>query len=296
MKKVHFMRVLTGAAIVSALLTAGVSAAEIPAEEPAVIAVEEAVMESKYVLSAGKVVSISEARENGYRTVTLDNEQGGIVLHVPASAFVLSSNTGAYGSLEDLAEGDEVMAILDALAPTTLSLPPQTSGVAGLVKMDGGNVDLSIYDEELVNRENSLKLNVGEKTVITDIRGSRMLFTAEDLKNSELLVLYGASTRSIPAQTTPTAVVIMNNEAMAQEEASDVAMEGLRAVAEENGYKVTWTANDAPILLEKEGVSMSVQIGSNLLMVNGEEIELSGETVLEGDVTMVSTEIEAFLL
>ena len=32
------------------------------------------------------------------------------------------------------------------------------------------------------------------------------------------------------------------------------------------------------------------------LTVNGEEIELSGETVLEGDVTMVSTEIEAFLL
>lgn len=288
MKKVHYLRLFACAAILTATVATSAAAAEVTANTPMLISAEETVS-AQYLFVEGTVESVEAADEEGYVTVTLNDGLDGLVCHVPAGAFVVSSMNGTYSAVADLKAGDEVKAVLNGNAPMTMSLPPQTAGVVGFVKMDGGSADLSVYNSELVNAGNSLKLNIGEETVITDLQGSRILRTAEDLKGKELLVCYNFSTRSIPAQTTPTFVMLLSAEEASAEYV------GLRSLAEGKGYTVTWTGHNNPILLEKEDGTLAVTIGSDSLTVNGEAVTLSMETVLKDGVTMVSSEIEVYL-
>lgn len=232
------------------------------------------VIETKYRLVQGVVESITE--NDGYTAISLSNDDMGLVCNVPSSAFVIDQADQKVLSVQDLETGMEVAAILDNQSPMTLSLPPMTNGVIGFVKLAApGFTDLSIYDDTLTNAENTLQLNIGSDTQILDANLSKRLYTAEDLKGSECLVLYTVSTRSIPAQTTPQFVMILNSgetestepETPAQ---SEVYTTGpLREFAESKGYTITWTGNDKPIVLEKETCRIEIKVGSTICAING---------------------------
>ena len=198
--------------------------------------------------------------------------------------------------------------------------------------MDGeaGNTDVSIYDSELVNAENTLALkNVDEDSKIYDLQGSKVRYSADDLKEKELLVVYDVSTKSLPAQTTPKAVVILTaqedekeEETESKEKSTDKSEEttdaaelvpstpveeaseasdkgpaefGLRAYAEEKGYEVSWTANDKPVILSKGDDTISVSVGSKEIIVNGENKTLYADTKLNGDKIFVSGDFSEYL-
>ncbi len=78
---------------------------------------------------------------------------------------------------------------------------------------DGAFMDLSVYDSNLVNSSNTLKLIIGKDTVITDRDGNKKVYTKDDIRGSQCLVFYDKTTRSIPAQTTPQMVMILNENA-----------------------------------------------------------------------------------
>jgi len=153
--------------------------------------------------------------------------------------------------------------------------------MAGLYKFDNG----------LVSEDNRLKLNISEETVITDLKGSRRIFTEADIKGSTAIVVYSMSTFSIPAQTTPERVVIVAE--------GKTEMVGLRAAAEKAGYEVKWTANDEPVVISKDGVEIKALCGSGII----EKTDANGvktTTVLKEAIhlvdskMMVSSDIEAF--
>jgi hypothetical protein len=114
-----------------------------------------------------------------------------------------------------------------------------------------------------------LKLNIGEETVIKDIRGTLQEFTAEDLKGSECLVLYSVATKSIPAQTNPELVLILNSKdnLAAGENAATVKINAeyvpLRAQAEAKGYTVLWTSAKDPLVLTKGDIRLELTLGSS---------------------------------
>ncbi len=56
-----------------------------------------------------------------------------------------------------------------------------------------------------------MKLNIGENTVIMNTKGECRVFTAEDIKNKNAAVIYDVTTRSIPAQTTPLLVLLLED-------------------------------------------------------------------------------------
>lgn len=308
MKKNHSIRILVGAMAMASILTVGAVAQEaLPVQtNPAVTDQESDEIVTKYLLTSGKIASVEQNDDGGY-TVSIENDDMGLICHVSGAVFVLDQKDGSYKSLEDLKEGMEVTVVRESMSPTTMSIPPQTPGAVGFVMhAEPGSIAIGQFDEELVNAENTLKLNIGEDTKIVDIRGTKMVYQAEDLKNSELLVLYTVTTRSIPAQTTPELVMILNNAELEAEagveaetentEARETpSMTALREMAESAGYNVVWTANDEPIMLAKTGSAVMLNIGSAEVSVNGETKTLPQAVELVGDVTMVSAELQQLL-
>ncbi|MDR2131721.1 MAG: copper amine oxidase N-terminal domain-containing protein [Clostridiales Family XIII bacterium] len=224
--------------------------------------------EASDALIAGKVTKVTKS-DDGV-AITLDDGKGGIVLNISEPRFVYDQKAKAYASLDDVKEGIRIAAVLPKNAPLALSAPPQTGAVFGLIlNEDAGTIKLDVFDEELLSGDKSLKLNISKDTLIGKDTGEKRVFTADDLKNEELIVFYEVVTTSLPAQTAPKFVLILSEAPVASapeeapEESAPVVYVGLRAAAEAKGYTVTWVSNARPITLSKAGVTATVTIGTD---------------------------------
>ena len=249
---------------------------------------DQAAEETQYGLESGTISSIEKAEDGTYR-ITIENDNMGMVANFANAVMVFDQKDGSVKTMEDLEEGMEITFLVKANSPMTMSIPPMTSSVDAIVinAEDGLFMDHSIFNDELINSDNSLQLNISEETSILDLQGSKIRYSQDDVKGQECLVFYGATTRSIPAQTNPVTVVILSNEeempqtetdsevaeatedvlteettpleersvdevAPTEEDVAAIELVGLRDLAEGLGYEVTWTANDQPVILEKE--------------------------------------------
>ena len=94
------------------------------------------------------------------------------------------------------------------------------------------------------------------------------------------------TTKSIPAQTTPSFVLILG------EQKAPASLVPLRETAEAQGFAVTWQGKEKPILLTKEGISMEVVIGSADYVLDGDMVmQASLQAELKDGVMFVSSEI-----
>ncbi|WP_252504192.1 hypothetical protein [Sporosarcina sp. Marseille-Q4943] len=102
--------------------------------------------------------------------------------------------------------GDFVTGFLDADAPVPLIYPPQYRAI--VMAKDNPNyfVKVSFFNSQLISSDGNLKLNLSGQTEIVLENGQE--FTGNPA-NRDLVVIYGASTRSIPAQTTPYEIVVL---------------------------------------------------------------------------------------
>jgi hypothetical protein len=74
------------------------------------------------------------------------------------------------------------------------------------ISSSSANVKLDYFDSQLVSGDGTLKLNISPLTQI--ILDNGQAFTGNPL-NRNLTVVYGPTTRSIPAQTTPYKIIVM---------------------------------------------------------------------------------------
>lgn len=291
------------------------------AEEPAVISATESTsietimaeaQEAAFISQSGKVVSVEASFTEGVQLVTIDNEQGGLRFAVDSNTIVVNREDGAYLTAADLTEGMEVAVVYDAFGPMGMSMPPYLGQVTAVVaNADAGFFTVGHFDNDLTDMKNMLKLNISENTDIQNLQGARIRLTAEDVKGQDALVFYGATTRSIPAQTTPSFVLLLTNnektegemtgsraaevtDAAEVTEAKEAVMVPLRETAEANGYTVKWQGKTKPILLEKDGVSMEITVGSDTYVVDGDmAMKAAMPSELKGGVTFVSSDIFA---
>lgn len=91
-------------------------------------------------------------------------------------------------------------------APAILIYPPQYPAVVVAQVEDDRQVEVAYFDEELINDKKTLKLNLAEEQVIYTTNNQKFLGSPE---GRDLVVEYGFTTRSIPAQTTPISVVVL---------------------------------------------------------------------------------------
>ncbi|MDO4530857.1 MAG: stalk domain-containing protein [Bacillota bacterium] len=256
-------------------------------EKPeAVTETTEAAEASMYLTQSGKVTSIETSETEGVSVVEISNEAGGLRFAVASSTIIVDRATGAYMTAAELTEGMAVSVVYDMNSPMGMSLPPYLGNVAAVVaNADAGNVAVGKFDKDLTDWTNKLQLNIGDETSIQNMQGSRIRLTAEDVKGQDALVFYAETTKSIPAQTVPSFVLILG------EQAAPAVSVPLRETAEANGFSVKWQGKTNPILLEKDGVSMEVMLGDATFKVNGVEEEAAFAAELMEGVMYVSSEI-----
>ena len=196
--------------------------------------------------------------------------------HFPITDEVLIFNSGTTEQLKKdaLKEGLKIDAYYDKNKPMIMIYPPQITPEILIVndEKNYGNVKVALFDDQLVSLDNDLKLNIGEETVILNDKGETI--SVKDLSGKELIVFYTATTKSIPAQTTPTKIIALADVAKKHmlEEAkfamgddhymvNGTKMIPIRKVAEHFGYKVEWQNESSTIEIRKQNSSFLISIG-----------------------------------
>ena len=242
---------------------------------------------SMYLTQEGKVTGVEASATEGVSVVTIENEQGGLRFAVASNTIIIDRQDGFYMTADQLTEGMTVSVVYDMNSPMGMSMPPYLGNVTAVVaNADFGSVAVGHFDENLTDMKNMLQLNIdNERTPITNMQGSRIRLTDADVKGQDALVFYDMMTMSLPAQTTPSFVLILG------EQAAPAVSVPLRETAEANGFSVKWQGKAKPILLEKDGVSMELMLDDATFVVNGVEDEAAFATELKDGVMFVSSEI-----
>lgn len=289
MKKIIYKAILP--TLVCALsISGGVSAFanDLAAGEPKLISTMEETAEISFSKYEGKVSSI--LKRDGSVSIAISDDYGEIlILDTKDAQNVYDAVNNTHISLFDVKEGDNLTIILGGNTPMTLSLPPHVNTADYIIKTnDAMSVKIDVFGNDFLSSDNELKLNISPETYITNTKGAKKIFTADDIIGKQCAVIYSFTTRSIPAQTTPIAVIILDDGGYVSERTYYIP---LRETFEEMGFEVKWSGNDKPIKLIKADTTLEVTIGSSILNVNGVEAELNSETILDGDVAVVDSSI-----
>ncbi len=230
----------------------------------------------------GKVKKITDSESvKGSKFILVENEEG-----VEAN-IIISANTYIINNA-DIAVGSVVTGFYEANAPMIMIYPAQYNAEVVMADNQDQNVKVDVFNKDLVSEDNSLKLNISDDTEIILQDGKAF---EGDLANRKLVVLYDVSTKSIPAQTNPSKIVVLFEKAVApiynltpEETAAltgnvstldivvnnkkieapsayandqGTVMVPLRAIAEALGYDVTWNG-DIQSVTVGNGISLTI--------------------------------------
>lgn len=155
---------------------------------------------------SGRVTMINDfwlgAQDDGggcYKMFTVENEEGAIVNFViePSTYFVNHTM---------IKVGDSVIGFYDANVPVPLIYPPQYRAVVMAKNSQQYNVKVDFFNARYESSDGTLRLNIAPETKIVLENGQEF---DRNPANRNLIVVYGATTRSIPAQTTPSTIIVM---------------------------------------------------------------------------------------
>ncbi len=137
--------------------------------------------------------------EGCYKFISVENGMGAIVHFVvsPATYFVDHAM---------VAVGDLVTGYYDGNAPVPFIYPPQYQALVMVKHSSFQNVKVDYFNSKLVSSDGQLQLHISPSTQMVLTNGQ--LFTKSPA-NRNLVVIYGPSTRSIPAQTTPYRIIVL---------------------------------------------------------------------------------------
>lgn len=195
-------------------------------------------------------------------------------LNISDETLVFNSGTTEQLQIDSFKEGQLIDAYYDKHKPMIMIYPPQITPEIVIINDEDktGFVKVALFDENLISLDNELKLTIDDKTVILNEKGDNI--SANDLSGKELMVFYTVSTKSIPAQTTPTKIIALTDLAKKHllEEAQsaigddyfmvdETKMIPIRKVAEHFGYKVEWKSESQAIEIRKQNHSFLVSIG-----------------------------------
>lgn len=118
--------------------------------------------------------------------------------------FVVSPST-YFVDQEMISVGDPVTGYYDGNAPAILIYPPQYPALIMVKENPRQNVKVDFFNKKLISSDGQLELNISPRT--RKLLTNGQAFT-DNPANRNLIVIYGRTTRSIPAQTTPYRIII----------------------------------------------------------------------------------------
>ncbi|MFE8700690.1 hypothetical protein ACFYKX_08700 [Cytobacillus sp. FJAT-54145] len=137
--------------------------------------------------------------EGCYKLISVEDGSGATV------NFVVSPTTYVVDHVT-LVRGDRVTGYYDANAPVPFIYPPQYRALVMVKENPQQNVKVDYFNSQLVSSDGSLRLNLSNYTQILLTNGQTFSRTPA---NRNLIVIYGPSTKSIPAQTTPYKIIVL---------------------------------------------------------------------------------------
>lgn len=241
---------------------------------PAAVFADEGVKEEEMQLKPSFIQvsgTIEEVEKVDHATLYTIKSGEEINVFAVTKDALLFDNTG---KTVELKKGDKVTGYTDAEKPMIMIYPPQyTVDVVIVETENASSVAVGTFDEELLDANLKLQLNIGEDTDLSSVSGKEV--KAADLADKDLLVFYTMTTRSIPAQTTPHKVVVLDGTAADEDSGTnsaideiiaadhkmvnDVKMVPLRLIAEELGYQVKTTGKGA--IVSKDAKSFTITRG-----------------------------------
>lgn len=227
----------------------------------------------KYQSFTGVVKEIVEVDDKS--TIYLEGKDG------QPAYFVISNDTYIVDDAE-IKAGSTVIGFYESDKPMILIYPPRYNiDVLAKVK-DGENIKVDLFNY-LVSSDNMLKLNMSNETKVILQDGTPF---EEELENRKLVVIYGPSTKSIPAQTTPIKIIVLFEKAEspiynfpsvseAEIVVNDKIIQSPKAYTNENGFimvpirpiceslglSVEWH-NETQSVFLGNGISLTVGIDS----------------------------------
>ncbi|MGM9944054.1 MAG: stalk domain-containing protein [Lysinibacillus sp.] len=233
---------------------------------------EEQVQEN-FLKLTGTLLSL-EKNENGLLYGVIE-QQDNVFNIVVGEETVVVDNTG---KRVELKEGMSFTAYVDSNKPMILIYPPQYSPELVIVQTEEmGFVEVAQFDENFANE--TLKLNISDETVIENLSGTAV--EAKDIVGLDVAVFYKFTTFSIPAQTTPSKIIVLSydEEEISEEmvavqeiikndfyEVNGVTMVPLRLIAEKLGWTVTSTGKGA--IVSKDNASFTITRGEKMYSYN----------------------------
>lgn len=219
-------------------------------------------------------VKITAVEENSFKAETEEGEE--VIINKNYLQLTITNE----GDMTELVAGDQVTIFDRENTPMLLSLPAQYSPSVIVKNTEAVSaVDVDEYRKsgendfgDYINKANTLAIHVNDETPV--IKLSREAFDG-NLDGCDLVVIYSMTALSIPAQTTPTSIIVLNKakeEIPAEsEEAIDFSkltkivagdaeipyetvagaenMIPLRAVAEGLGFNVQWNDQIKSVIL-----------------------------------------------
>ncbi len=153
----------------------------------------------------GTVIRISDFMfgQNGegegcYKLMSVENSLGEMV------NFVVSPTT-YFVDQAIVSIGDRITGYYDGNAPVPLIYPPQYQALVVVKESPHQNVIVNYFNSQLESSDGRLRLNLSPYTKIVLANGQPFSRTPT---NRNLIVIYGQTTKSIPAQTTPYRIIV----------------------------------------------------------------------------------------
>ncbi len=159
----------------------------------------------RFEKKTGTISNVEESQDKSGLVLTIRDKESLYVVNVTEDTYL-------FGDVKFKA-GMNIESFIDKGLPMTLQYPATYTPVAIRHLADNDeevitNVDVIAFDKDLVALDKSLALNVDKTTPIENKDGTK--FEGE-LGNKVLLVEYLGTTRSLPAQTTPSKIVVLRD-------------------------------------------------------------------------------------
>ena len=250
---------------------------------------------------SGTIISIEESRYgDGSRFFSVRSGDES------TANFIVNRDTYISKKAE-LEIGKKITGYYDLTKPMVLIYPPQyqIEVLLGEKDFSEGNVYLGYFNEELVSFDNSLKLNLSEETDLFNTDGSHY---SGDVALRKLIVYYTISTRSIPAQTVPEKIIVLDKyyrdldkdtvshadiiiedkvlkDQKIYKDSHGMVYAPLRIVGESLGYAVEWEDTEKKVTIAEKA---SLKIGSGICTdLSGNTKELRNIPALRNGTTYV---------
>ncbi|MBK3496487.1 hypothetical protein JFL43_16805 [Viridibacillus sp. YIM B01967] len=140
----------------------------------------------------------AEGGEGCYKLMTVEDGTGGIV------NFMVSPST-YFVNQEIVTLDNWITGYYDGDAPVPMIYPPQYRALVVVKENNNQNVKVDFFNNQLVSSDGILQLNLSPYTPILLKNGQPF---SKNPANRNLIVIYGPTTRSIPAQTTPYEIIV----------------------------------------------------------------------------------------